>query len=122
MMYKFRFIDQPQGWVEEQTHPDVPYITNLRIDPFERTGCPTRGRKTERSNTSIASSTNYSFLCHSQFLPCKLCQLRVSIVRRSTLACLSDRVCADSNHVISDRVLHQIGVVTGVQDFLDPEL
>jgi len=43
--YKFRFIDQPQGWLGEKTHPDVPYITNLRLDPFERTGWPTNGTK-----------------------------------------------------------------------------
>jgi arylsulfatase A-like enzyme len=43
--YKFRFIDQPQGWVGEKTHPDVPYITNLRHDPFERTGWPGNGTK-----------------------------------------------------------------------------
>ncbi len=43
--YKFRFIDQPQGWLGEKTHPDVPYITNLRLDPFERTGWPTDGTK-----------------------------------------------------------------------------
>ncbi|HXJ96659.1 MAG TPA: arylsulfatase [Terriglobia bacterium] len=43
--YKFRFIDQPQGWVGEKTHPDVPYITNLRLDPFERTGWPNNGTK-----------------------------------------------------------------------------
>ena len=43
--YKFRFIDQPQGWLGEKTHPDVPYITNLRLDPFERTGWPANGTK-----------------------------------------------------------------------------
>jgi arylsulfatase A-like enzyme len=43
--YKFRFIDQPDGWVGEKTHPDVPYITNLRLDPFERTGWPNNGTK-----------------------------------------------------------------------------
>ena len=43
--YKFRFIDQPNGWVGEKTHPDVPYITNLRLDPFERTGWPNEGTK-----------------------------------------------------------------------------
>jgi arylsulfatase len=36
--YKYRFIDQPGGWLGEKTHPDVPYITNLRLDPFERSG------------------------------------------------------------------------------------
>jgi len=43
--YKFRFIDQPHGWLGEKTHPDVPYITNLRLDPFERTGWPSNGTK-----------------------------------------------------------------------------
>ena len=43
--FKFRFIDQPQGWLGEKTHPDVPYITNLRLDPFERTGWPSNGTK-----------------------------------------------------------------------------
>src|SRR5712672_1446639 len=43
--YKFRFIDQPNGWVGDKTRPDVPYITNLRLDPFERTGWPESGTK-----------------------------------------------------------------------------
>jgi arylsulfatase len=43
--YKFRFIDQPDGWLGQKTHPDVPYITNLRLDPFERTGWPNNGTK-----------------------------------------------------------------------------
>jgi arylsulfatase len=43
--YKFRFIDQPQGWLGDKTHADVPYITNLRLDPFERTGWPNNGTK-----------------------------------------------------------------------------
>jgi arylsulfatase A-like enzyme len=43
--YKFRFIDQPQGWLGAKTHLDVPTITNLRLDPFERTGWPNNGTK-----------------------------------------------------------------------------
>jgi arylsulfatase A-like enzyme len=43
--YKYRFIDQPNGWLGDKTHPDVPYITNLRLDPFERTGWPNNGTK-----------------------------------------------------------------------------
>jgi arylsulfatase A-like enzyme len=43
--YKFRFIDQPGGWLGDKTKPDVPYITNLRLDPFERTGWPNDGTK-----------------------------------------------------------------------------
>jgi arylsulfatase len=36
--FKYRFIEQPQGWVGEKTHVDMPILTNLRLDPFERTG------------------------------------------------------------------------------------
>ena len=43
--YKYRFIDQPGGWLGVKAHPDVPYITNLRLDPFERTGWPNDGTK-----------------------------------------------------------------------------
>jgi hypothetical protein len=35
--FKFRFIEQPGGWLGEKTKPDVPFITN-RLDPFERAG------------------------------------------------------------------------------------
>ena len=43
--YKYRFIDQPGGWLGEKTKPDVPYLINLRLDPFERTGWPNSGTK-----------------------------------------------------------------------------
>jgi arylsulfatase A-like enzyme len=43
--YKYRFIDQPGGWVGDKTKPDIPYLTNLRLDPFERTGWPDSGTK-----------------------------------------------------------------------------
>ena len=36
--YKYTFINQPGGWLGDKTHPDVPGLTNLRLDPFERTG------------------------------------------------------------------------------------
>ena len=35
--YKYSFIQQPGGWLGTTDHPDVPTITNLRLDPFERT-------------------------------------------------------------------------------------
>jgi len=38
--FKYRFINQPGGWLGDKTQPDVPYLTNLRLDPFERTGWP----------------------------------------------------------------------------------
>ena len=43
--YKYRFIDQPNGWLGEKNHVDVPFITNLRLDPFERMGWPNHGTK-----------------------------------------------------------------------------
>lgn len=43
--YKYRFIDQPEGWFGAKTHADVPYLTNLRLDPFERTGWSESGVK-----------------------------------------------------------------------------
>ena len=43
--YKYSFIQQPQGWLGEKVHMDVPTITNLRLDPFERTGWPNNGTK-----------------------------------------------------------------------------
>jgi arylsulfatase A-like enzyme len=43
--YKYRFIDQPGGWLGDKTKADVPYLTNLRLDPFERTGWPNNGTK-----------------------------------------------------------------------------
>ncbi len=48
--YKYRFIDQPAGWLGDKTKPDVPYITNLRLDPFERTGWPDNGTKNGTQN------------------------------------------------------------------------
>jgi arylsulfatase A-like enzyme len=36
--YKFRFVDQPGGWLGGTVKPDFPIITNLRLDPMERTG------------------------------------------------------------------------------------
>jgi arylsulfatase len=36
--YKYRFIDQPGGWLGGTVKPDWPILTNVRLDPFERTG------------------------------------------------------------------------------------
>jgi arylsulfatase A-like enzyme len=43
--FKYRFIDQPQGWVGPKVHLDMPILTNLRLDPFERTGWSGNGTK-----------------------------------------------------------------------------
>ncbi len=39
--YKYRFTDQPNGWFGATVHVDWPILTNLRLDPYERTGLPT---------------------------------------------------------------------------------
>jgi len=36
--YKYRFTDQPNGWLGATVKIDWPVLTNLRLDPFERTG------------------------------------------------------------------------------------
>jgi arylsulfatase A-like enzyme len=36
--FKYRFVDQPNGWFGGTVKPDIPILTNLRLDPFERTG------------------------------------------------------------------------------------
>jgi arylsulfatase len=36
--YKYRFTDQPNGWLGATLKVDWPILCNLRLDPFERTG------------------------------------------------------------------------------------
>jgi arylsulfatase len=36
--FKYRFTDQPSGWIGPTVKPDMPILINLRLDPFERTG------------------------------------------------------------------------------------
>jgi arylsulfatase len=36
--YKYRFVDQPHGWMGGTVKVDWPLLVNLRLDPFERTG------------------------------------------------------------------------------------
>jgi arylsulfatase A-like enzyme len=36
--FKYRFIDQPNGWFGGTVKVDWPILINLRLDPFERTG------------------------------------------------------------------------------------
>jgi len=38
--FKYRFTDQPGGWLGATLKVDWPILTNLRLDPFERTGMP----------------------------------------------------------------------------------
>src|SRR6202008_3927164 len=41
--YKYRFIDQPAGWLGGTVKVDWPILVNLRLDPLERTGMPSGG-------------------------------------------------------------------------------
>ena len=36
--FKYRFTDQPGGWLGATVKVDWPILTNLRLDPYERTG------------------------------------------------------------------------------------
>jgi arylsulfatase A-like enzyme len=36
--YKYRFTDQPNGWLGATVKVDWPILVNIRLDPFERTG------------------------------------------------------------------------------------
>ena len=38
--FKYRFTDQPGGWLGGTVKVDWPILTNLRLDPYERTGMP----------------------------------------------------------------------------------
>jgi arylsulfatase A-like enzyme len=39
--YKYRFTDQPNGWLGATVKVDFPIITNLRLDPYERANMAT---------------------------------------------------------------------------------
>jgi arylsulfatase A-like enzyme len=53
--YKYTFIIQPQGWIGPVQYPNMPILTNLRQDPFERMGWPDNGF----ANGSIAYWDNF---------------------------------------------------------------
>lgn len=36
--FKYRFIEQPEGWTGGKSAVNMPILTNLRLDPFERVG------------------------------------------------------------------------------------
>ena len=43
--YKYRFIEQPSGWLGAKTRVDVPFLTNLRLDPLSAPASPSAGRR-----------------------------------------------------------------------------
>jgi arylsulfatase len=38
--FKYRFTDQPNGWLGSTVKVDWPILVNLRLGPYERTGLP----------------------------------------------------------------------------------
>jgi len=36
--FKYRFLDQPNGWLGGTVKPDWPILVNVRLDPYERSG------------------------------------------------------------------------------------
>jgi arylsulfatase A-like enzyme len=41
--YKYQFITQPEGWIGPVVYPNMPKLTNLRQDPYERMNWPSNG-------------------------------------------------------------------------------
>jgi arylsulfatase A-like enzyme len=41
--WKYTFLSQPQGWIGPVLRPNMPVLTNLRMDPYERMGWPNNG-------------------------------------------------------------------------------
>jgi arylsulfatase A-like enzyme len=50
--FKFQFLQQPYGWPGEKVETDMPTITNIRQDPFERTS-------TLRGETPLTGAFGY---------------------------------------------------------------
>jgi arylsulfatase len=57
--YKYQFIEQPGGWLGAKVHMDVPTLTNLRLDPFERMRWPQNG--TAEGSQNYFSWFQYEF-------------------------------------------------------------
>ena len=58
--YKYRFTDQPNGWLGGTVKLDWPILVNLRLDPFERTGMSRQGRVARTTTTGSSTSSGGS--------------------------------------------------------------
>jgi arylsulfatase len=74
--YKYRFTDQPNGWLGATVMLDMPVITNLRLDPFERSGMPAGAN---------GSLNYYQFFVH-EFWRFVLVQQQVAQLGQSLIA------------------------------------
>ena len=63
--FKYRFIEQPHGWLGGQVHVDAPVLTNLRLDPFERLDYPVGTLDGLAGTISPGSSTSSGVSCSS---------------------------------------------------------
>ena len=63
--YKYRFTDQPNGWLGDKTIRTYPISPTFAWIPSSGLAGRTMGRKTVRSNTSIGSSSSSGALCSS---------------------------------------------------------
>ena len=61
--FKYRFIEQPGGWIGDKDHPDVPVLVNLRLDPFEKATWP-------RANGNLGSYQYFDWFVLSSGASC----------------------------------------------------
>src|SRR5512140_2761978 len=71
--FKYRFTDQPNGWLGATVKVDWPILTNLRLDPFERTGMPSGDKG------SLAFYNWFAF----EFWRCVFVQQEVGVLART---------------------------------------
>ena len=64
--FKYRFTDQPQGWLGGTVKVDWPILTNLRLDPYERTGMPQRRERVGVGRGSRRTAGGLSLLMPGQ--------------------------------------------------------
>jgi hypothetical protein len=83
--YKYRFTDQPGGWLGGTIKVDWPILTNLRLDPFERMNLP------NGANGSLAFYNWFAFeFWRFQFVQKEVAE--VARARSNTRRCRKARV------------------------------
>ena len=85
--WKFRMIDQPDGWLGGTVHLDWPIMSNLRLDPFER--------------MLFAKGNNGSFGYVDGFLHARVLALRLP-------AAQGRRICPDLRRVPADAARREL--------------
>src|SRR5262249_20176443 len=75
--FKYRFTDQPNGWLGPTVKVDWPILVNLRLDPYQRTGLPFSDR----------GSLSFYNWCPYVFWGFALVQQEVAETANSLFAC-----------------------------------